>query len=290
MDRDGGTPSRGSPLDCVCPLYEAHRRVGSASAGENFAARRSDPNRTAPRMAGDLIPNKRSSSMGLDNPIHLAILLMILLLVFGAKRLPEMGRSLGDGLRGFKDAVSAETPSTSSSAAAPEQLAAAPIVAATPTIAGADGRDAVDARAGGSGGVVRCRSRPRCARRSGASPMMLSLSVVDHLDELRTRMIVALSVLAVAFGLCFSQNQRLLGVDRRATRARDPERRAGGGRSARRDLRGAGGRAGHRGATARRDRDPRCRRGPAARLAGSAGPRQPPSVGGHRPPVGAATG
>jgi sec-independent protein translocase protein TatA len=46
--------------------------------------------------------------MGLDNPIHLAILLMILLLVFGAKRLPEMGRSLGHGLRGFKDAVSGE--------------------------------------------------------------------------------------------------------------------------------------------------------------------------------------
>lgn len=39
-----------------------------------------------------------------------------------------------------------------------------------------------------------------------------SLSVVDHLDELRTRMIVALSVLAVAFALCFSQNQRLLDV------------------------------------------------------------------------------
>jgi sec-independent protein translocase protein TatA len=43
--------------------------------------------------------------MGLDNPIHLALLLMIMLLVFGAKRLPEMGRSLGDGLRGFKEAV-----------------------------------------------------------------------------------------------------------------------------------------------------------------------------------------
>jgi sec-independent protein translocase protein TatA len=48
--------------------------------------------------------------MGLDNPIHLAILLMILLLVFGAKRLPEMGRSLGSGLRGFKEAISGEQP------------------------------------------------------------------------------------------------------------------------------------------------------------------------------------
>jgi sec-independent protein translocase protein TatA len=46
--------------------------------------------------------------MGLDNPIHLALLLMVLLLVFGAKRLPEMGRSLGHGLRGFKEAVSGQ--------------------------------------------------------------------------------------------------------------------------------------------------------------------------------------
>lgn len=47
---------------------------------------------------------------GLDNPIHLVILLGILLLVFGAKRLPEMGRSLGAGLRGFKDSISGESP------------------------------------------------------------------------------------------------------------------------------------------------------------------------------------
>jgi sec-independent protein translocase protein TatA len=43
--------------------------------------------------------------MGLDNPLHIAFLLVILLLVFGAKRLPEMGRSLGSGMRGFKDAL-----------------------------------------------------------------------------------------------------------------------------------------------------------------------------------------
>jgi sec-independent protein translocase protein TatA len=46
--------------------------------------------------------------MGLDNPLHIAFLLMLLLLVFGAKRLPEMGRSLGEGLRGFKSAVSGD--------------------------------------------------------------------------------------------------------------------------------------------------------------------------------------
>ncbi|MDQ3888967.1 MAG: twin-arginine translocase TatA/TatE family subunit [Actinomycetota bacterium] len=34
------------------------------------------------------------------------IILLVLLLVFGTKRLPEMGRSLGRGMREFKDAVS----------------------------------------------------------------------------------------------------------------------------------------------------------------------------------------
>jgi sec-independent protein translocase protein TatA len=46
--------------------------------------------------------------LGLDNPIHLAFILVLLLLVFGAKRLPEMGRSLGAGLRGFKESITAD--------------------------------------------------------------------------------------------------------------------------------------------------------------------------------------
>ena len=36
---------------------------------------------------------------------ELVILMVVLLLVFGAKRLPEMGRSIGHGMREFKDAV-----------------------------------------------------------------------------------------------------------------------------------------------------------------------------------------
>ena len=48
--------------------------------------------------------------MGLDNPIHIAFLLILLLLVFGAKRLPELGKSLGEGLRGFKQSVTGDTP------------------------------------------------------------------------------------------------------------------------------------------------------------------------------------
>ncbi len=47
--------------------------------------------------------------MGLDNPLHIAFLVVILLLVFGAKRLPEIGRSLGGGMREFKESISGES-------------------------------------------------------------------------------------------------------------------------------------------------------------------------------------
>jgi sec-independent protein translocase protein TatA len=50
--------------------------------------------------------------MGLENPLHLAIILLVILLVFGAKRLPEMGRSLGSGLREFKDGVTGSQSAT----------------------------------------------------------------------------------------------------------------------------------------------------------------------------------
>jgi sec-independent protein translocase protein TatA len=42
---------------------------------------------------------------GLFSPTHLVILLLVALLLFGAKRLPEIGRSLGVGMREFKDSV-----------------------------------------------------------------------------------------------------------------------------------------------------------------------------------------
>jgi sec-independent protein translocase protein TatA len=59
--------------------------------------------------------------MGLDNPIHIAFLLIVLLLVFGAKRLPELGHSLGSGLRGFKEAIGGESASTQTSVRATVQ-------------------------------------------------------------------------------------------------------------------------------------------------------------------------
>jgi sec-independent protein translocase protein TatA len=42
---------------------------------------------------------------GWTSPTHLVIILLIALLLFGAKRLPEIGRSLGTGMREFKDSV-----------------------------------------------------------------------------------------------------------------------------------------------------------------------------------------
>ena len=45
-----------------------------------------------------------------SNPVHIVILLGIALLLFGGKRLPEIGRSLGSGMREFKDAITGNTP------------------------------------------------------------------------------------------------------------------------------------------------------------------------------------
>jgi sec-independent protein translocase protein TatA len=40
---------------------------------------------------------------GLLRPQHLFIILLVAFFVFGGKKLPELGRGLGEGLRGFKE-------------------------------------------------------------------------------------------------------------------------------------------------------------------------------------------
>jgi sec-independent protein translocase protein TatA len=42
---------------------------------------------------------------GLFQPTHLIFLLLIALLIFGPRKLPELGQGLGKGIRGFKDAL-----------------------------------------------------------------------------------------------------------------------------------------------------------------------------------------
>jgi sec-independent protein translocase protein TatA len=38
-------------------------------------------------------------------PTHLILVLVVALLVFGPRKLPELGKGLGEGLRGFKDGI-----------------------------------------------------------------------------------------------------------------------------------------------------------------------------------------
>ena len=45
---------------------------------------------------------------GLFQPLHLVVILFIALLVFGPKRLPELGKGLGEGIRGFKQAMNSD--------------------------------------------------------------------------------------------------------------------------------------------------------------------------------------
>ncbi len=80
--------------------------------------------------------------LGLENPLHLLIIAVIVLLVFGPKRLPEAGKSLGKGIRQFRDAITggdddedekrpqvtpaAEAPAAPEADAAPEPAASSP--------------------------------------------------------------------------------------------------------------------------------------------------------------------
>jgi sec-independent protein translocase protein TatA len=68
---------------------------------------------------------------GLFQPMHLLVIFGIALLVFGPKKLPELGKGIGEGLRGFKSAmkgdeavaatVSAATPVASAEVATPRK-------------------------------------------------------------------------------------------------------------------------------------------------------------------------
>jgi sec-independent protein translocase protein TatA len=46
--------------------------------------------------------------MGIENPVHLLFIGAIALIVLGPKRLPEVARALGKGMREFRQAMSGE--------------------------------------------------------------------------------------------------------------------------------------------------------------------------------------
>jgi sec-independent protein translocase protein TatA len=63
-------------------------------------------------------------------PLEIVIVLVIVLIIFGPKRLPDLGRSLGKGMREFKDSVSGkdheELPVAEDKAEKPDPVGAEP--------------------------------------------------------------------------------------------------------------------------------------------------------------------
>jgi sec-independent protein translocase protein TatA len=49
---------------------------------------------------------------GLFQPMHLLVIFGIALLIFGPKKLPELGKGIGEGIRGFKSAMKVEEQNT----------------------------------------------------------------------------------------------------------------------------------------------------------------------------------
>jgi sec-independent protein translocase protein TatA len=79
--------------------------------------------------------------MGIENPVHLLFIAIVALLVLGPKRLPELARALGHGIREFRQAVSLESEAPSR-LPAEQPDAQAPPIAYESTAAAAP--DAVD--------------------------------------------------------------------------------------------------------------------------------------------------
>jgi sec-independent protein translocase protein TatA len=67
-------------------------------------------------------------------PTHLVFVLIVALLVLGPKRLPEVGRQLGNGLRDFRAAINGERPEHHDGVSAPDPvLRSEPEVAPAPS-------------------------------------------------------------------------------------------------------------------------------------------------------------
>jgi sec-independent protein translocase protein TatA len=71
--------------------------------------------------------------LGALQPAHLIVILVIVLLIFGPGKLPELGRAMGDGLRELKKATGGEDKDAATAAAT--IAAPAPVVPATPASA-----------------------------------------------------------------------------------------------------------------------------------------------------------
>ena len=140
--------------------------------------------------------------LGNIGPLEIIVVLIIALMVFGPKRLPELGSSLGRGIREFKDTVTGDKHDDDDDDV--RRLSATQ----------ARRRRLAAERAG------RGRGRPRQTqlRRAGMPRRVKAVShedrltLVEHLDELRSRIVVCIAVFGVALALCFWQNHLLLEI------------------------------------------------------------------------------
>lgn len=76
------------------------------------------------------------------SPVQILIVLVIALLVFGPKRLPEMGKSIGRGIREFKGAILDDEPSRPAAPAPTPTAATTPVAAPGPVAPASPAADA----------------------------------------------------------------------------------------------------------------------------------------------------
>lgn len=67
---------------------------------------------------------------GLFQPMHLLVILVIVLLIFGPKKLGELGKGLGEGIKNFKSSMN--DGNAANKATPPVTTAPPPVVAAPP--------------------------------------------------------------------------------------------------------------------------------------------------------------
>jgi sec-independent protein translocase protein TatA len=68
--------------------------------------------------------------MGELSPFHWLVVLVVVMVLFGGRRIPEVMRGLGEGIRSFKEGMRDNEPgSTNSSIAAPHANTASPAIA-----------------------------------------------------------------------------------------------------------------------------------------------------------------
>jgi sec-independent protein translocase protein TatA len=70
--------------------------------------------------------------MGEFSPIHWMIVLAVVVLLFGGRRIPEVMRGLGEGIRSFKEGMRGDAPPGTAQASTPAPPATAPPPTVTP--------------------------------------------------------------------------------------------------------------------------------------------------------------